>query len=167
MLRLLVPFLAFAVSSPALESEVPGARLPKGTAKVMAVLYDHTADSSRPSVVSDGVIHPGVIKQYSKILSDKDVASLLDALTEKHPEKNRFLCEFAPRHGLIFYDKSDAILGHVSICFACSELKSPDFRRSKSEFHSYWDWEGLKDVFNRNRIPVFKDSRKYTDLRSE
>lgn len=147
--------------------EVKQAELPKGTASVVAYLYDYKAEPSKWIVTSKGQLHSGVISKYSAKLSTEDVALLLAALTEQHQPLQTAFCEPAPHHTLVFYDKDQKILATVSVCFQCKTLYSSYFRRIREPIFSYWDWRNLQKLFEKNGFPILKKDDQYTQLASE
>ena len=168
VIRLFILMIVFAVAGRVAGREIPPFKLPEGTVKVVAVVYDYEADElSRAAVVMDGKPHRGIIRKFNKVLPEAEVAALADALTEKHARRNRFLCDFAPHHGFIFYDKADAIVGSVSVCFSCADIKSPNFQGEKDLFYSYWDWQALRGILERNGVPIFRHAARYTELWKE
>jgi hypothetical protein len=141
------------------------ATLPDGTKKVSLVLYDYLADPDHPRVETDGKLHPGLIARYTKELDQPQIDRLLKALTQNHEPTVKLWCDFAPHHGIVFYDAEDRIIGSVSICFYCKQLSSDSFPRIEDEFHSYWDWPELKGIFKNAGFPILPSNEAYTALR--
>jgi len=64
---------------------------------------------------------------YSKeewILTGEALEQTIDILTQKHPKQSVFTtwC-FHPHHMIVFCDENGIIIGHVKICFECSNYK--------------------------------------------
>lgn len=55
---------------------------------------------------------------------------------------------FEPHHGIIFYDKSEKIVGHISICFECNQ-----YRLSPQNIY-YIPMEELKDICVKVGAPI-------------
>lgn len=156
--------LMFLVMRVAAEEPVP-AKLPDGTAKVSAVLYDFEVDRDNPLIETDGKMHPGVIPGSTKQLDQHQIDKLLKALTQNHAPKDRYWCDFVPHHGVLFQARDGKILGSVSICFGCREISSKTFPKIDSPFHSRWGWAELKEIVKDAGLPIVGSNEQYTALR--
>jgi len=141
------------------------AKLPEGTSKVALILYDYLVDLDRPEIETEGKMHPGVIPGRTIYLNPQQIDKLLKALTQNHAQRDRLICVYAPHHGIVFQDKDGKVLGSVSICFSCWELKSRTFQKIKSEFYSYWGWSELKEIIKDAGLPILRSDEEYTALR--
>ena len=147
-------------------ADVPKGVLPEGTVKVVAYLYDYTAENSY-AIAPHGKLHIGVIPKYTRTLSKEDTQHLLDAFTEKHESRQRPLCEPEPHHAFVFYGDGDKIIGSVSICFQCKTTYSSHFTHARDPLRSFWDWKELEELFIRNGFPILETSDQYTALRTQ
>lgn len=141
------------------------AQLPEGTIKVELCLYDYTVDLRQPRIEKNGQMHPGLIADYTKILEKEQIGRLLKAMTQNHDPSDRYICDFAPHHGIVFRGEDDKILGSISICFHCNELHSETFPKIGSPFHSYWDWAGLRALIKDCGLPILASNEAYAALR--
>jgi hypothetical protein len=163
VMKFICMLLALSILGVVAEAPKP-ATLPDGTKKVSLVLYDYLADRDHPRVETDGKLHPGLIARYTKELDQPQTDRLLKALTQNHEPTVKLWCDFAPHHGIVFYDADDRIIGSVSICFYCKQLSSDTFP-AQNEFHSYWDWSELKGIFKDAGFPILASNEAYTALR--
>lgn len=162
---LLILFLLVFRSDALAQSPTP-AKLPEGTTKVELHLYDYTVDLKQPRIETGGKLHPGLIAAYTTELKKEQIEVLLKALTQNHVQSDKFLCDFAPHHGIVFRGANNKILGSVSICFHCKELWSQTFPKIGHEFFSYWGWTELKALFKDSGLPILGSNEEYTELRN-
>ena len=162
-MKLIYLFFALSILRVAADEPAP-AKLPEGTKQVALVLYDYLVDQDHPRIETDGKMHPGVISAYTKILSDPQIDRVLKALTQNHDQSDRYMCDFAPHHGIVFRNEDGKILGSVSICFHCKELHSETFPRIGSPLYSYWGWPELRAIFKDAGLPILDSDEDYTAI---
>jgi hypothetical protein len=128
----------------------------KGFDRVEIVLFNYKEDEAR-RLVEDGSLHKGVIREYTKRLSNEEVSLLSKIVTGKHPSRGGGFCGFRPHHGFIFYGKDDKVLGHLEICFLCSDYLS----RPWEGLSSNWDLNGLRTLVTSLGLPILKDDEDW------
>ena len=128
----------------------------KGFDRVEIVLFKYKEDEAR-RLVEDGSLHKGVIREYTKRLSNEEVSLLSKIVTGKHPSRGGGFCGFRPHHGFIFYGKDDKVLGHLEICFLCSDYLS----RPWEGLSSNWDLNGLRTLVTSLGLPILKDDEDW------
>ena len=119
--------------------------------KVVAVAYDFTQEKNSDLVVVDKRLHKGVFFS-SQALSKSQVATLMASITGKHTPWRPAMC-FEPHHGFVFYDKKNAIIGSLSICFGCKSYQASP----AGELSRRWDLVGLEKLLNDLGTP-FSDN---------
>jgi hypothetical protein len=108
-------------------------------------------------LVESGEVHKGVDQASTKRLTPEQVAQLTSLVTGKHKPKSGGFCGYDPHHGFIFYGKDSKILGHLEICFRCSDNRSDP---PKGLSHS-WDFHGLEQLVVKLGLPVFRDPKDW------
>jgi hypothetical protein len=105
-------------------------------------------------------MHRGVIREFTKRLSNKDISLLSKAVTGKHPSRGGGFCGFRPHHGFIFYGKDDKILGHIEICFLCSDY----YTMPQEGLSQEWDINGLRTLVTSLGLPILKNDKEWEDF---
>lgn len=82
------------------------------------------------------------------ILTDEQVAKLEAAVTGNHPEHPIADC-FYPHHAFVFYDESGGIVGHINICFLCS-----NYSGEPSGFPNHWNLDELAKLITEIGMPL-------------
>ena len=131
----------------------------KGVDHVEIVLFNYKEDEDR-RLVENGILHKGVIIEFTKRLSDKEVSLLSKFVTGKHPSRGGGFCGFRPHHGFVFYGKDDKILGHLEICFLCSDYLS----RPWEGLSSSWDLNGLRSLVTDLGLPILKNDKEWDEF---
>lgn len=137
------------------------------TAKVLAYVYDYT--QKKPSakhydkrLIKDRVMHIGVIGE-GKVLTKDQSLTLFKALRANRKPGVSADC-YMPHHGFVFYDKDNAIIGHIELCFQCgnsySSVKSIPNGNT-------WDWKEIATLLKQLEIPMLKKNSEYTKLYTE
>lgn len=118
-------------------------------AQVKAYLYRQYEDSSHTIVQPSKRLHAGIVPQYTKTLPKLMADSLLQKLATNRPYARLEADCMNNRHGLVFYNANQQIVGHMSICFECSKVRLKpkglyDFRMNE-----------LETIFNALKMPMF------------
>jgi hypothetical protein len=104
--------------------------------KVVAFNYNLPGDTSEinrvDEVIVNGRLHNKLIKP-GKTLSSKQQKELIKILNDTNSYGGETVLCFEPRLTYVFYNK-EKIIGHVDICFECSQLESSIYIPA----HSYW-----------------------------
>ena len=82
-------------------------------------------------------------------LSGKQIEQLKVAITGHHPEHGVALCMY-PHHGFLFFDQFGKIIGHIDICFLCSNYSASP----QGAFASTWDLEALEGLIRDIGFPI-------------
>ena len=105
-------------------------------------------------IIDKGKLHPEVMHPDGIKLDAKQTERLLTLLRHKSPDEGVPSCMFLPHHGIVFYDREEKPVAHVSVCFLCEiEIADPaNHRMSESDFAA------LKHLVQDLGLPVFKTS---------
>ena len=111
---------------------------------------------SSNQIVVDGKLIPQVQDTAGVKLSDEQVQRLNRILTHPNQQAGVGSDCFYLRHGIVFWDKTNKPVSHVSVCFTCNQL------RATPEVDAM-DLEELKALFVELGIPVLGDSLQYEE----
>lgn len=81
-------------------------------------------------------------------LNKKQVAQLQQAVTGRHPSHPVAMC-FYPHHAFAFYDDRGRVVGHIDVCFLCS-----NYGGKPNGFADNWDLSKLALLFNELGMPL-------------
>ena len=101
------------------------------------------------SVVRDGALNPKSTPQDKIKLDASQIRRLRLAVTGVHREHPIAMCLY-PHHSFVFYDESGGIVGHIDICFLCSNYRGSP----KENFADVWDLDGLKTLIEDLGMPI-------------
>ncbi len=76
------------------------------------------------------------------------ISLLREAVTGSHPDHPAAGC-FNPHHAFVFYDDQENIVGHIDICFRCS-----NYRKEPVGFAQIFNLGKLASLFRNLNIPV-------------
>lgn len=119
--------------------------------QIKAYLYRYNRDSSFLIVQPTQKLHAGIAPQYTKTLPKSMTDSLLQKLATNKPYARTEADCFDAHHGFVFYNTTQQIVGHMSICFQCSAI------RLKPESLYNFHMQELKIIFKNLGIPLFKN----------
>ena len=128
----------------------------KGVDHADAVFFNHSVAEDK-SLVEAGVLHPGTKDGKVVRLTAKQLAQAQALLVGKNPGYMRARC-FLPHHGIVFYDRSGKILGHIEVCLLCSTTRS----NPPKGLSDYWGLRGLQKLFIECGFPVFSSIEEAT-----
>jgi hypothetical protein len=87
------------------------------------------------------------VKRFKTIveINSEDVSKLLLAIYQPKSDFEEGAC-YEPRHGIVFYNNQNALIGYIEICFECSQIhvfgKVP-----YPEQMAYEDYMSIKEIF--------------------
>ncbi|MFK7851752.1 MAG: hypothetical protein AB8D78_12315 [Akkermansiaceae bacterium] len=126
---------------------------------VEVVLFNYKEDEDK-RLVESGKLHKGIVRDFTKRLSDEEVTLLSKAVTGKHPSGVGGFCGFRPHHGFIFYGEDNEILGHIEICFLCSDY----FYFPRQGLSWAWDLGAVGTLITRLGLPNLKNDKEWADF---
>ena len=104
--------------------------------------------SSRSLVGHDSLLNPTRVPIDGVLLNNKQVERLKKAVLDDHPPHPVAACHY-PHHGFVFTDPQRAIIGHIEICFMCSNK-----RTKPNGFADYWDFDVLEELVSDLGIEI-------------
>jgi len=104
--------------------------------------------SMNPIVNQDGSLNPTRIPKEGVPLTEAQVKRLEAAVTGSHPEHPVAAC-FYPHHAFLFFDGSRKIVGHINICFLCS-----NYRGQPEGYARNWNLSQLEELLKDIGIPL-------------
>ncbi|MEM7698809.1 MAG: hypothetical protein AAF236_10430 [Verrucomicrobiota bacterium] len=96
----------------------------------------------------DGNLNPTRLPKDGVVLTDAQITALEAAVTGEHPDHPVAAC-FYPHHAFIFYGETGEIIGHINICFLCS-----NYSGDPPGFASNWNLAALRDIFDDIGMPL-------------
>lgn len=90
------------------------------------------------------------------MLTAGEVETLRSAVTEG-PAPDAVMACCIPRHAFVFYDRSGAKLGALTVCFECScagVFDAPTFKARDLEW-VYWDEGKLAAIVRAHDLPLY------------
>lgn len=105
-------------------------------------------DSFNPILNQDGTLNPTRIPKDGLRLTEAQVKRLEAAVTGSHPDHPIAAC-FYPHHAFIFYGASGKIVGHINICFLCSNYDGQPEGYAKS-----WNLDELAKLIKDIGMPL-------------
>jgi hypothetical protein len=107
----------------------------------------------KSAIVAEGKLIDSVWDKEGVKLSPEQVQRLDKILQQ--PDRDVAVADcFNPRHGIVFWDKNNKPVAHISVCFECNLLKATP------ELYKY-DLTDIKQLFLELGMPVFEDPTKY------
>ena len=102
-----------------------------------------------------------VIDSFTRRLSFEEKRALDSVITNSNPDNEIIMADcYWPHHGIVFYDKEDNIIGHLSICFSCGGYDvSQD-----GLYINYLDLDGIRAIFKKKGIPTPRNGDFYMHL---
>lgn len=96
----------------------------------------------------DGKLNGTRLPAGGVALDQAQIGKLEAAVTGTHPDHPVAAC-FYPHHAFLFYDESGAVIGHINICFLCS-----NYDGAPKGFASSWDLEALESLIREIGLPI-------------
>jgi len=96
----------------------------------------------------DGNLNPTRIPQDGFVLTNEQITTLEAAVTGDHPDHPIADCLY-PHHAFIFYGESGEIVGHIDICFLCS-----NYSGEPQGYAGNWNLVALRKLFSDMGIPL-------------
>lgn len=84
---------------------------------------------------------------FSSELEPYDIQNIVEILNQSSDLVAKGLSKcFIPRHGIVLYNSTDSIVGHLSLCFECDQIVAvPPIRYKKvSKENSVWKEKDIK-----------------------
>ena len=124
-------------------------------ARVQLFLY--CPNGNGLSIVKEDKLSKDIIGAYTRTLSPFSKKKLATILARK--EKRPLLAAecFVPHHGIVFWDKEEKIIGHLSICFHCNNYRVIP----RNLYTEFLNLEALEQLFKKQAIPVMDDIKDY------
>jgi hypothetical protein len=104
--------------------------------------------SEHEIVNRDGSLNPTRIPEYGVRLTEAQVERLEAAVTGTHPDHPHAGC-FYPHHAFLFFDSSRRIVGHIDICFLCS-----NYSGHPAGYATNWDLGQLEELIKDIGVPL-------------
>ena len=101
-----------------------------------------------PILNQDGSLNVTRMPDTGMSLTDEQVEKLEAAVTGTHPEHPVADCLY-PHHAFVFYDGSGKIVGHINLCFLCS-----NYSGEPSGFSINWNLDELAEIFTEIGMPL-------------
>ena len=105
-----------------------------------------------PIINKDGKLNETRMPKEGVLLTKEQVALLESAVTGIHAEHLRAYC-FYPHHAFVFYDDLGKVVGHINICFLCS-----NYSGEPKHFADYWNVDSLGELISGMGIPLKNQS---------
>jgi hypothetical protein len=96
----------------------------------------------------DGNLNPTRIPQDGFVLTNEQITTLEAAVTGDHPNHPIADCLY-PHHAFIFYGESGEIVGHIDICFLCT-----NYSGEPQGYAGNWNLVALRKLFSDMEIPL-------------
>ena len=96
----------------------------------------------------EGNLNPTRIPQDGFVLTNEQITTLGAAVTGEHSDHPIADC-FYPHHAFIFYGESGEIVGHIDICFLCS-----NYSGEPQGYAGNWNLVALRKLFLDMGIPL-------------
>lgn len=106
---------------------------------------EHSMD---PIVNQDGSLNPTRIPEDGIRLTEAQVKRLEAAVTGSHPAHPVAAC-FYPHHAFVFFNGSKEIVGHINICFLCS-----NYTGQPAGYAVLWNLSELKELIGDIGMPL-------------
>ena len=127
----------------------------------VAYLFNINESYSESLIIVKGQLNEFVEKKTE--LSKKEISQFVKYFLQKENPKSPPIAPaecFYPRHGIVFYGKTDNVLGHISICFTCHQLKIYPKEESLEDIHLE-SFDYLKSFFNNLDFPLFNNPDEF------
>lgn len=96
----------------------------------------------------DGSLNVTRMPKKGVLLTNKQVGQLEAAVTGVHPDHPVALC-FYPHHAFVFYNDSREIVGHINVCFLCS-----NYSGEPKGFADNWNLDELRKLISDLGLPL-------------
>ncbi|MEM9346556.1 MAG: hypothetical protein AAGB26_08055 [Planctomycetota bacterium] len=106
-------------------------------------------DALESIIARDGSLNPTRLPEDGVELSSKQIESLKTAITGHHPEHGVALCMY-PHHAFLFFDQTGEVIGHIDICFLCSNYSASP----RDAFSSVWNLEAIQELIRDIGFPI-------------
>lgn len=147
-MRLLL-LLALPLIASCTNGSKPGAWHFSGFSEVRAFRLNWEDKHSFDRIINqDGSLNDTRLPEAGIILTDQQVSRLEAAVTGTRPEHPVADC-FYPHHAFVFYNESGEIIGHLNICFLCS-----NYSGEPSGFAASLDFDKLAKIVTDIGMPL-------------
>ncbi len=100
-------------------------------------ILDEKGELNRTRLPEEGVL-----------LNEAQLKRLKAAVTGTHPHHLRAAC-FYPHHAFVFFDSEGTVVGHINICFQCS-----NYDGTPAGFADKWDVESIRCLVEDLGMPI-------------
>ncbi|WP_411845557.1 hypothetical protein AAFN60_18140 [Roseibacillus persicicus] len=104
--------------------------------------------SSDVILTEDNQLNATRIPEMGIVLTGEQVERLKQAVCVEHPPHPVAAC-FNPHHAFTFHNENGAIIGHIDLCFQCS-----NYYASPKGFSSSWSLGSLEALLRELGIPL-------------
>ncbi len=120
-----------------------------GFAEVRAYRLNWNDEYAFDGIISrDGELNATRIPADGVILDQSQLQRLETAVTGSHPSHPVAAC-FYPHHAFVFFDSLGSIVGHMDVCFLCS-----NYRGTPEGFADNWDLDALQALIKALGMPI-------------
>ena len=101
----------------------------------------------RTTIVEGGCVAPTASPRDGRILSQAQTHRLMSAIKGEYTPHFRARCH-RPRHGFVFFDKTDSPVAHLSVCFECGTYTSSP----QGNLGKVWNLGAIKGILEELQL---------------